>query len=401
MIMSKIVSAILLFILSTLVYAIDFKSPSYDKIPITPRTWQEVDLSYSDIIKGKSYPAEIKLLRPIEWLEENGMDKVGNEVNLSIPEFGVVNVQATVTAIKPTTLDTSKTDWSKIDSRPVIGTFKRYARVVNTYTFKDLSTGKISSINATPNHPFYVKNKNKFIPIENVSPTDQLINSSGQPIKLICGKGQNSHCGRIYNIDGTPVPVYNLEIYQRHVYFVGNTAILVHNVCVDELIAKDHGLSQGARDQLTNFNHIVSKSDSHTYQVASSYRDVSGNLSEFINEYNINSWYMLDNERFSEHLFHMNDVVRKQYLIAAKEGDFLGGTPNTIIRYNITNKTTIDTLQGLESGTQDFLNTFLTRTPNGKSTSYIMKDFNLLATNARWVGKSIHVEVKPIWRPWE
>lgn len=59
MMMSKIVSVILLFILSTFVYAIDFKDPSYDMIPITPMTWQEVDLSYTDIIKGKSYPAEI------------------------------------------------------------------------------------------------------------------------------------------------------------------------------------------------------------------------------------------------------------------------------------------------------------------------------------------------------
>lgn len=228
--MSKIVSVILLFILSTFVYAIDFKDPSYDMIPITPMTWQEVDLSYIDIIKGKSYPAEIKLLRPIEWLEENGMDKVGNHVNLSIPEFGVINVHATVIAIKPTKLDTSKTDWSKIDSRPVIGTFKRYAPVVKTYIFKDLSTGEISTINATPNHPFYVKNKHEFVPIEDVEATDKLVNSRGQAIKLICSKGQSNHCGMLYNKNAKPVLVYNLEVYQRHIYFIGKANILVHNI---------------------------------------------------------------------------------------------------------------------------------------------------------------------------
>ena len=207
-----------------------------DSISNTHEAWNEVDLSYTDIIKGKSYLAEIKLLRPIKWLKAKGMDKIGNKVALSIPEFGVVNVQATVTAIKPTKLDTSKTDWSKMDSRPVISTFKRYAPVVKTYTFQDLTSGKMSTINATPNHPFYVKNKDAFIPIENVVPTDKLVNSSGQTIKLICDKGTSSHCGKLYNIGGKPIPVYNLEVYQRHVYFVGNESILVHNVysCTEE-----------------------------------------------------------------------------------------------------------------------------------------------------------------------
>ena len=159
------------------------------------------------------------------------MDKVGNHVDLSIPEFGVVNVHVTVTAIKPTKLDASKIDWSKIDARPVIGTFKRYAPVVKTYRFKDVTTGEISSINATPNHPFYVKNKGQFMPIDDIAPTDKLVNSSGQTIKLICNNGQTSYCGNLYNIDGKPVAVYNLEVYQEHVYYVGDDGILVHNVC--------------------------------------------------------------------------------------------------------------------------------------------------------------------------
>ena len=221
----------LMFVNSSFANPTNIDVPNYDSISITPDTWQQVELSYSDIINDKKYPAEVKLLRPIKWLQENGMDKVGNEVTLSIPEFGVVNVKARVTAIKSVTLDTSKIDWSKMNSRPVIGMFKRYAPVVKTYTFKDLSTGDISTINATPNHPFYVKNKGKFMPIEGVAPTDQLINSSGQPIKLICGKGQNSHCGKLYNTNGKPVPVYNLEVYQKHVYFIGKSKILVHNQC--------------------------------------------------------------------------------------------------------------------------------------------------------------------------
>ena len=235
------------------------KPPNYDLIAITPKTWQQVKLKYSDVINGKKYPAEIKLLRPIKWLQENSMNKVGSEVNLSIPEFGVMNVKATVTAIKPNTLDTSEIDWSTQDSRPVITIFKRYAPVVKTYAFRDLGTGEISTINATPNHPFYVKNKGKFMPIEDVAPTDQLVNSSGQTIKLICDKGQNSHCGKAYNTDGDPVPVYNLEIYQQHAYFVGNDEVLVHNNC-DILTLED-----GSRIDLSMAKRYASREADSVY----------------------------------------------------------------------------------------------------------------------------------------
>jgi len=110
----------LLFSITTLAQASD-KNPSYDNIPITPKTWQEVDLSYHDIINEKSYPASIQLLRPIAWLKSHGMYKVGNNVTLSIPEFGINAIHAHVTAIKPTTLNTANVNWSKRDTRPVIG----------------------------------------------------------------------------------------------------------------------------------------------------------------------------------------------------------------------------------------------------------------------------------------
>ena len=218
--------------------------PSYDILPITPETWQQVNLSYSDVINGKIYPAEIKLLRPTKWLEDNGMDEVGNKIHLSISEFGVENVSAIIISITATTIDTSQIDLSAMNSRPVIGAFKRYAEEVRTYIFKD-ANDHIEEITATPKHPFYVKNKSQFVAIEDVSPTDQLINSSGQTVKLICNKNQINHCGKLYNTDGKPVPVYNLEVYKEHVYYVGN-GLLVHNSCLGKdstkSIAKSHGI---------------------------------------------------------------------------------------------------------------------------------------------------------------
>ena len=207
-----------------------FPQPSYDHIPITPQTWQEVDLRYFDMIHGKRYPGSIQLLRPIRWLHLHDMDKVGNVVTLSIPEFGVVDVKAQVVRVKPTNIDTRGVDWAKMRSSPVIGRFKRYAPVVNTYTFMDVQ-GKTEHIHATPNHPFYVVNKHRFLQITNVSRNDHLINDKGQYLKLVCVSGRMKHCGVRYNLKGSAIPVYNLEIFRRHMYFIGNNNILVRNNC--------------------------------------------------------------------------------------------------------------------------------------------------------------------------
>ncbi|MED7789632.1 hypothetical protein [Francisella sp. 19X1-34] len=213
--------------------------PNYDKLAITPTTWKEVELKAYDYINSKRYRAEIKLLRPISWLKTNHLDKVGNKGNFSLPEFNIKHMYVTVVALKPTKLDTSKINWSKQSSYPVIGTFKRYAPVVKTYTFKDLTTGKISKVTSTLGHKYYVKNRTvnniigkntHYISISRVRSDDTLISQAGDKIKLICPINKTSHCGELYNKDHKPINVYNLEIYNKHHYFVGKINILVHNV---------------------------------------------------------------------------------------------------------------------------------------------------------------------------
>ena len=86
-------------------------NPSYDNIPITPKTWEEVDLIYYSTISGHRYTNSIQLLRPIVWLHKRHMDTIGSKVTLSMPEFGIVNVMTTVKAIKPTQIDTRGVDW--------------------------------------------------------------------------------------------------------------------------------------------------------------------------------------------------------------------------------------------------------------------------------------------------
>ncbi len=229
--------------------------PSYDSQPITPKTWEEVDFVYyhdfpckatciDKIIPGcrkanndrgkvvlrcREY---MNLLRPKtmvrQWQQEQ---KKQGRVSVTIKEFGVNNVHGYITAIKPTTVNTTHLDINRSHQSPAISFFGRHVLKVRTYQFKDVNTEQISSVSATPGHRFYVENKNTFVPIQNLSPKDNLISVTGHQIHLLCKGNRNSHCGVSYGVKGVPVEVYNLEIYQRHRYFVGKGQILVHNEC--------------------------------------------------------------------------------------------------------------------------------------------------------------------------
>ncbi len=232
-----------------------FPLPSYDNQPITPETWEEVDFVYYDDFpyknsySDKTIPGckkdnnthgvtvlhcieQMNLLRPKtmarQWLKEQ--QKQG-QVSITIREFGVNNVHGYITAIKPTTINTTHLDINRRNQSPVISLFVRHVLKVRTYQFKDFITEKISSISATPDHRFYVENYKAFLPIQDLSPKDNLISATGHLIHLLCKGNRNSHCGVSHGVKGVPVEVYNLEIYQRHRYFVGKGQILVHNIC--------------------------------------------------------------------------------------------------------------------------------------------------------------------------
>ncbi len=243
-----------------LVNSHNLRLASYDLVPITPATWQQVKLTYSDIIDGKKYPAEITLLRPIAWLKKHGLDKVGDRVKLSIPEFGVVDVNATVIAIGTTSVDTSDIDLSQSTARVVIGKFKRYAKNVRAYTFRN-KNGNIEKINATPNHRFFVRNRGEFIAIKKVSANDSLINQLGEEVKLVCSGNIKSNCGKQYNTDRRAVAVYNLEVYQKHFYYVGFQKILVHNNCFSPVGKRD--VNQEGYATIKDFEEVVKSEKIH------------------------------------------------------------------------------------------------------------------------------------------
>ncbi len=229
--------------------------PNYEYQAITPDTWKEIDfIYYDDFPYRSSYSNKvipgckkhinsqqkfvlrcterINLLRPKTLVDRwQRLQKLYGWVPVNIKDIGINNVHGYITAIKATTLNTTAVNQTKNQSSPVISTIEQHTLTIRTYTFKNIKTGAVSIVNATPRHKFYVANKQYFEPIQMIASEDRLINMAGDDIKLICTAGKKDHCGVKRNHQKVPIAVYNLEVYKKHQYFAGKDQILVHNIC--------------------------------------------------------------------------------------------------------------------------------------------------------------------------
>ena len=173
----------------------------------------------------------ITLLRPVSviklWQQQQ---RTKGYLPFSMKEFGIINVHAHITGIKEYTPVIKNNITS--DSIHVTGKFIRYTPEVNHYKIKDRKTNIISFINATPNHPFYVINENKFIPISKVLSSDSLVTLSNHQAYLMHQDDNNYSYGINYK-KNTLSRVYNIEIEKKHVYFISKLNILVHNPCIN------------------------------------------------------------------------------------------------------------------------------------------------------------------------
>ena len=111
---------------------------------------------------------------------------------------------------------------------PVTGIFVRWVKNVKTWRFID-EHNHITVLNATDNHPFYVKKLRAFLPIKNIIP-EMSIGAGGHALHLLYDDKLND--SRSFN-SGRLVRVYNIEVGNRHVYRVGSEGVLVHNCAVD------------------------------------------------------------------------------------------------------------------------------------------------------------------------
>jgi len=200
----------------------------YDKVPITAKTWEEIDIAWNNSC-NKSKPNTAKLLRPIQYAKTHGLVR-GGHVQMNLTEFGVPHAHIIVTKVKPLT----KAMLNGIvhlrpGAKPVIGLYIHQTNDVRTYHFRD-NNGDITTLHATPNHPFYVKNLKTYMPITNITSNMILQGKNHHNIYLICKDRKHYHCGTPYR-KGKITTVYNIEVYQQHVYRIGRSQILAHNPC--------------------------------------------------------------------------------------------------------------------------------------------------------------------------
>ena len=113
------------------------------------------------------------------------------------------------------------------NSNRVTGIYIHDTDNVRTWKFID-QRKHISIIHATPNHPFYVKNLKKFLPLQKITPAMTLIDDHHHIIHLLCPAQKNGQCGLPYHPDRIST-VYNIEVNRQHQYFVSGEHILVHN----------------------------------------------------------------------------------------------------------------------------------------------------------------------------
>jgi hypothetical protein len=167
-----------------------------------PATWRELHLRAP---KVDGSWADVKLLRPVSWLEEQ-QAKVGGTVEIAVPECGIEG-HAQVLAIG---------DCPPIMSgkgHVVTGTFRHGA--VKTVDLK--VQGLEHSIGCTPNHPFWSEDKQKFVRADALRPGERLHTLRGlaKVVAVVPRAGVES--------------VFNIEVQRTHVYRVTDEGILVHN----------------------------------------------------------------------------------------------------------------------------------------------------------------------------
>ena len=151
-------------------------------------------------------------------------------INLTLHKFGVNHARAKIAYIRE---KKSNVYNASLKNSMVTGVFKRHVISVKEYIFENIETHHLTAINSTPDHRFYVINRHQFIPIKDISENDVLITSNNNRVKLTHSIATMKSTDKFYHA-GAPVPVYNLEVYKKHTYFVGDSQVLVHNIKVQD-----------------------------------------------------------------------------------------------------------------------------------------------------------------------
>jgi insecticidal toxin complex protein TccC len=138
------------------------------------------------------------------------------------------------------------------------------------------------------------------------------------------------------------------------------------------------------------------------YTITSEYKHPAYKQADYFdNKFTPSKWTFKQNFKFTREdpIVHADQIAVAQYL-KVSANDFEGALPSTIKRSLITNKTTRNIVSQYKNSPEELKDTFLTLTPNGKSTQRILDTFQLrpLAVRAVYSGSEdldIYIDVEP------
>ena len=219
-----------------LIYSHDFTNQNYWNTPIPADCFFMFD---SSAATGFTFKPVLRCIEHISLLRSDATathwQREQNQHGffmLNLPDTGIHHVHARIKSILPSVYPLNGNPLisgsliSKNNST-VIGVFKRHSSSVKSWLFKTLSTGKLSTIHATPTHQFYVKYLNEWLPLSKITSDMTLIDSQNNTVSLVCNHSRQ-HCGIPWH-PGRITTIYNLKVYKKHDYFAGEQMLLVHN----------------------------------------------------------------------------------------------------------------------------------------------------------------------------
>lgn len=173
---------------------------------IDPPNWRLLTLKAP---KQDGSWADVQLLRPVWWLDEEKAE-VGGVIDIQVPECGIGG-NATVLLIDACPQLAPRPG---PEFRVVTATFHHQ----NAQIIDVLIDGERTIIGATPNHPFWSQDHQKFVRADKLKIGEKLRKTDGsltRVVSLAHRPGRHE--------------VFNLEVQIDHTYHVGTTGVLVHN----------------------------------------------------------------------------------------------------------------------------------------------------------------------------
>jgi hypothetical protein len=169
-------------------------------------TWRRVDL---EMRKENGLQLWIQLLRPIEWLTENGVESQ-KTIPLNLPEMGAVG-HALVTAVKPCPPIQSG------NGTIVTGKFIHQCDGTNVVHLR--LDGQSEPTGVTKNHPYWSEDRQDFVEVGSLRAGERVNTEFG--LRRVVSIAPYRYTGMLYNLET-----------MEHVYRVDSLGTLVHNDCL-------------------------------------------------------------------------------------------------------------------------------------------------------------------------